>query len=178
MNDIVVEKFYKDYSPSFDPEPLIRRMLAEVPEVYLSGLEKIVLTTASKRSRKERRRRIRRRGRVMTGEEALGLYYRPWQGRQAYIELNIDKLEEQIKPVRRIPLVGSFVRHLLIASTLYHEIGHHIHRTKRLEFREPENIADRYSGYYTVKYLRGKFWYVPIIALIPFWRIHCFNLSS
>jgi hypothetical protein len=56
-----------------------------------------------------------------------------------------------------------------VAQTLYHEIGHHIHYTIRPEYKEKEDVADRWSKKLTAKFLRRKYWYIiPIAKTIGF----------
>lgn len=57
-----------------------------------------------------------------------------------------------------------FLRDLFFAPTLFHEIGHHIHKTARPEFREREDVAEDWEGKLSRRYFWRRYWYLmPII---------------
>src|SRR5947209_7043534 len=116
---------YLAYTPPFDVAALVRELLGYVPAEYLRGLKYVALRNASGLSRRDRRHRIPSRGkRVLTGG-CLGLFYRQSSTVPAHIVIHVDRLIEQAP---RLALRVSIYRDSLFARTLYHEIGHHIHR--------------------------------------------------
>lgn len=46
------------------------------------------------------------------------------------------------------------LRNLLIADTLFHELGHHIHKVQRPEHREQEDVADDWGNRLSREYVR------------------------
>ncbi len=64
---------FQNYTPPFDAEKTVRRMLGMVPPKYLWGLHAVVLTNVGALSRKDRNRRAQGRRRARTGE-SLGYY--------------------------------------------------------------------------------------------------------
>src|SRR5262249_23134580 len=55
-------------------------------------------------------------------------------------------------------------------SPLFHEIGHHVHRTQAPEFRDREDVADRWRDRLLIPYFRRRYWYlVPLVR--PIWRV-------
>lgn len=54
-----------------------------------------------------------------------------------------------------------------LGFVLFHEIGHHIHETQRPEFREPENIADRYAWQLMGRLVIRR-WYLVAMAVGAF----------
>lgn len=131
---------YSGYTPPFDVEALVSRMLASVPSKYLNGLSEVVLTNSSGLSRKRRRSVTKARGRKVQIVEAGGLYHPAWQGSTPWIELFVDNILKRWQS--GIWLKLGFFRESLIGDVLFHEIGHHIHATVQPEHRDKEDVAD------------------------------------
>ncbi len=85
---------FQNYTPPFEAEKAVRRMLRYVPCKFLHGLHAIVLTNADALSHKERKRKTWGRHRVVLGE-ALGYYGREWQGEPARSTILVDSLERR-----------------------------------------------------------------------------------
>jgi hypothetical protein len=151
---------YQNYKPPFDSEKAIRNMLTVVPANYLWGLHSIVLTNVQALPRKSRVRKGAGRRRVPLSE-ALGYYTQAWKGEPARVTLLVDNLEKQWG---RSWLRFGFIRDILLAEVLFHEIGHHIHLLHIPEFEGPENVAEKWSKKLGTKYLRSHYWYLmPVI---------------
>jgi len=77
------------------------------------------------------------------------------------------------------PGLGSvFVSHAnttrrCVWQVLFHEIGHHIHRTVRPEHNEKEDVADKWAGKLNGNFVRKKYWYA-IPVLIPAVKVYKF----
>jgi hypothetical protein len=107
----------------------VRKLIRIVPQEHLIGLDRIVLVDAiSWRKGKE-----------------MGGIYRPKQDRElCSIELSIDSIHRGMpKVLHVVPFAASFV----LASALYHEIGHHYQTrfTHGVGKQEREKFAERYS---------------------------------
>ena len=101
----------------------------------------VVLSAHQGLNRKRRREKTKARGRKVAIREAHGLYHREWFGRPASIELFIDSMLEGIPGLLfRWPTL----KDLILARTLFHELGHHLHATQAPEHAEPEDIAERW----------------------------------
>jgi hypothetical protein len=118
-------------------------MLSSVPSQYLVGLGSVVLTSTETLSRKRRRSKTRSRKRTVKVVKTLGLYHYAHKGETAWIEIFLGRIFARWERGLwlRLPLVRDF----LLAAVLFHEIGHHIHTTIRPEFREREDVADRWQ---------------------------------
>ena len=67
--------------------------------------------------------------------------------------------------IERTPAAFLF-RKVLFGQILFHEIGHHIHRTIRPEHKEKEDVADSWAGKLNVNFVRKNYWYaVPFITV-------------
>ncbi len=154
---------FQNYTPPFNAEKAIRRMLRDVPAKFLHGLHAIVLTNVSALSRKERDRKTWGRRRVVLGE-TLGYYSQEWRGNPAHITILVDNLERRW---RGGWLRVGFIRDMVLSELLFHELGHHIHRVHRPEYEGKENVADKWSKRLTRKFMSGRYWYLlPIVAPI------------
>jgi hypothetical protein len=136
----VVTDFTAGYLPPFDVAAKIEKMLDPIPLKYLNGLSEIVLTNTAGLSRKLRRSMTKSRKRKVIAAEAAGLYYQEWKGRPAWIKIYVDNTLRNWES--GIWLKLGFFREMLLGDVLFHEIGHHIHKTVRPEFREREDVAD------------------------------------
>ena len=92
----------------------------------------------------------------------LGFYSQSWKGQPAYIELYVDKILAQAPGlILYIPMV----RFILIAHVLYHEIGHHLHKTKYPEFKEKEDVAEAWRKKLTKVAFRKRYRYImPLLT--------------
>jgi hypothetical protein len=171
--DLQVQVFecYRDYVPPFDSAQAIRNLLRKVPGKYLTGLDCIVLKNDAALSRKDRRGKIRSRGRKVAMAQVLGLYHHAWQGKKPWIEIRVEKILAAYSGFSfRIPLI----RNIFLGNVLYHELGHHIHNYVRPEYREKEDVAEYWRGKLMTNFLRKQYWYalwllVPLAKLLR-WR--------
>lgn len=144
---------YRGYRPPVDVREAVRTLLVACPSRYLVGLKCVVLTNAAALTGARKRGRSRARGRKVRHREALGLYHAAWKGEAAWIEIFADTVLAQVP---RFALRLPVVRHVLLAHTLYHEIGHHIDRVIQPEHRDDEDIAESWELRLTVHMVRGR----------------------
>jgi hypothetical protein len=157
---------YKNYSPPFNAAKTVSLLLRYVPSQYLAGLKTIVLTNQEAMSHDQRRRKLWSRRRKVPMNRVRGRYFQAWKGDPAWIELFVDKIiidDFASRMVLRIPLA----RAVAVGEVLYHEIGHHIHKTQRPEYREREDVADDWGRKMGRTFLRTRYWYlIPLIKLM------------
>src|SRR6202040_2101970 len=93
--------------------------------------------------------------------EALGYYSGASQSSRASITLHIDNILKRVTPGElRIP----FVRYHPLATVLYHEIGHHIHKEHKPIYEGKENIAEDWSDKLSQRFYRTPYWYLrPLV---------------
>jgi len=128
---------YKDYqAPRFVCGTMVS-LISWLPEQYVSGLRSVVLTN-SKALGKGKTRRVG--GRKHKLNTCLGFYH-PQSTREApWIEIVVDNIIARMPPVLRwLP----FVRKLEFASTLFHEVGHHLDYTIGAPARSGEELLGR-----------------------------------
>jgi hypothetical protein len=155
----IVEQYF-EYSPPVRVYGSVRLLLRGVPEEYLSGLHKVTLTNSARQRRLYRGKRWadNRRFRVANSR---GFY------RNGQIELSIDQI---LLEYPELFLLFPPFKNFLIAQTLYHEIGHHIHKLQSPGFRNGEEFADEWRDKLLRVFLR-RYWY-----LAPVFRI-CFTVA-
>src|SRR3989338_1228999 len=160
---VEITKSYIGYSPPLDLAASIQLLISYVPPQYLTGLKRITLTNSSGLSHEERREKTwsgRKRVRVA---DALAFYQRGNPTSPARIELFVDNIcNSWPTQLLRIPLL----RHCVLANTLYHEIGHHIHEAVQPEHAEREAIADRWTRKLTTGFVKKRYWYLLPIAFV------------
>ena len=156
----IVEAF-GDWRPPINARRAVSRLLTSIPDRHLSGLSSIVLSTAAGLSHDRRRAKTRSQGRKVRIASALGLYHQAWQGQAATIELFVDNIVDvRLSVLLRIPLFGEFV----VGRALFHELGHHIHKTQAPEFREREDVAEVWSKRLYQAHFRQRYWYLmPVL---------------
>jgi hypothetical protein len=159
---------FSEYSPPFDVTSLVFRMLESVPEEYLNGLSAVVLTSSDCLSRERLKSKTKSRKRKVEFARVLGLYHPAWQGEAAWVEIFVDRtLQDLTKGWFKTP----FEREWFLSSVLFHEIGHHIHRTRRPEFREREDVAESWREKLTARYFQKKYpWMIALVYLMRLFR--------
>jgi len=154
---IDIREEYKNYAPPINATAVIQELINHIPEKYLTGLNHIFLTNFSGQPGKRRHEKIKSRKRKVKVSDSYGMYHSNPKGQanKAWIEIFADNiLNECPKELLKNP----FFSDLIFAKTLYHEIGHHIHRTMRPWRREdPENIADEWRDKFTRSFIKEKY---------------------
>lgn len=151
---------------------IVRVLLTYVPAQYLVGLKTIVLTSHGALSHDKRRRKLWSRRRKVPMYHVLGCYHQAWKGNPAWIDLFVDRIVAcyAFPLMFRLPLLP----YMPVGSVLYHEIGHHIHKTSRPEFQEREDMADKWKDRLTRRFLRRRYWYLmplllPLSGAVRLW---------
>lgn len=160
---IPIYENYGFYKPRMNVRKMVDELLMEVAPEYLQGLGSIVLSSQTRLPRKDRRKKFLSRGRKIPSSDVLGFYSQSWKGRPAYIELYVDKILAQAPSwILYIPMA----RFILIASVLYHELGHHLHKTQYPEFKEKEDVAEEWRRKLTKAAIRKRYRYVmPLMKI-------------
>ena len=148
---VEVIEAYNNYEPPFDVTKTIIRMLESIPPQYLVGLGSVVLTNKAALSSKRLTSTTKSRKRKVRIADTRGLYHGGRGTESAWIELFVDSIYR--KWTKGLWLKISLTQDVLLGNTLFHEIGHHIHYTKRPEFREREDVADDWSLKLGVRYI-------------------------
>ena len=171
---VTIEEAYKNFVSPVNARKAVDRLLSGVPKKYLSGLKTVVLTNAGGLSHGRRRRKTRSRKRKVAIRDCGGLYHRKCKGAPAWIEIFVDNLcAEWPTWVLRIPLC----RDVAFAEVLFHELGHHIHKTQAPEYKEREDVAEKWERQLTHIFLWPRYWYIMLparlvaLALKPFKRL-------
>lgn len=162
FNVIEIVKAYKDWQPTVNARKAVKTVLSSVPDEYLVGLRRIIMTNATGLNRSRRRKKTKHRGQTRMSKEALGNYHQSWQGQPAYIEIFVDNIIAQCPRAMRVPPI----RDALFSDVIFHEIGHHVHTTRAREFREREEVADDWALRIGSRYFRTRAWYlIPLVEL-------------
>jgi hypothetical protein len=170
MVDIV--EAYRDFAVPCDARTSVAELLDTVSSERLVGLGQVVLTNSAALSGARKRARSRSRGRKARHSEVAGLYHGAWRGQPAWIEIFVDK---SLAGPPRWLLKVRLLRNLLLADTLFHELGHHIHKVQRPEHREQEDVADDWGRRLSREYVRREHpiaWAIlrPVARLVRWWR--------
>ncbi len=155
---------YREWVPPINASRVVARLLAGIPQEYLTGLHSIVLTNSSGLNRGDRRRTTKARQRKVKLAACRGYYCQATRDNAATIVLYVDIIAREIpRFVKHIP----FLMDLLVGSVLFHEIGHHIHITRQRDHAEKEDRADAWQTWLTDKYIITHYWYLkPILWLV------------
>jgi len=153
----IVESF-QAYTPPFDEKKAVRRMLRDTPRKFLYGLHSVVRSLAKNATEKP--------GGVVVLRSATlwAIYSQEWRGEPVHITILLDNLEKRMG--RKWLRVG-FVQDLELSEVFFHELGHHIHRVHRPEYKEREDVADNWSKKLASRFIRGRYWYMLPLA-VPF----------
>lgn len=163
--NVKVSESYRNLKPPFDVTVTINRLLTGIPSEYIAGIKTIVLRDTTGLSHQQRRKKIRSKMRKHKHRESFGSYHPAWKGEPAWIQVLVDNVIDRWPAIfLKLP----FFRDLAFAEVLFHEIGHHIHKTQIRKFADTENVAERWKRRLTAYYMRHTYWY-----LMPlFWLTH------
>jgi hypothetical protein len=156
---------YASGSPPVWIEPCVRRLLASLPAEYTAGIGAIVL---SDRRAVGKGKTARVGGKKYPRQSCLGFYHARTSNQQAWIELVVENL---VAESSKLPFSHSFwilfLQDMMIASTLYHEIGHHLDLTFGAAARTGEQAADDWSRRLRILHIRKRYWYLnPVSRLL------------
>jgi hypothetical protein len=162
---VPIYESYEGYRPPRCARSTIAKLLSKLPQQYLSGLQSVVLTNAAAIGRGKTRRVA---GKKYVRNECLGFYHAKFKGEQAWIEIVVDNViaswfgPSMPRFMHRIPVL----RNIAFASTLYHEVGHHLDYTIGAPAPGGESAAEAWETRLLVSYFRKHYWY-----LVPFLRV-------
>jgi hypothetical protein len=160
---IEIQEVYRDFIAPSWVSMTISRLINGIPAKHLNGLKTILLTNCDGLNRSQRRRKTKYRKNKVATHDCLGLYRQEWQGQPARIELFVDNILHEFPAlIQRI----HFFQDLIIAGVLYHEVGHHIHKTNEPEYREREDVADSWRKKLIGIYFRKRYWYLRPLTVI------------
>ncbi len=172
---IPIYEQYENYVAPFDVKRAVERMLATVPDKYLTGLGSIVLTNEVALTGTRARRMTFSRGKKVSAANALGLYHPRWGSDPAWIELRVDRIFRNY-PAKLLKF--PVTREVQLGATFFHELGHHIHAEHRPEFKEKEDVADIWKQKGQGNFLRKRFWYLTPLFCVLRWVDRRCNLQG
>jgi hypothetical protein len=159
--------------PFFNPKASVERLLAGISKEYISGLATVILRDSDSLNHDRRRAKVFRLGKKVRISKCEGVYHEAWKGEPAWIEIFIDNVIPDVKDsaLFRLLMRFSFIQDVYLSGALYHEIGHHIHKTQKPEYGEREQIADRWKKRLKKAYIQRRYWYIVPWLRILLWPI-------
>ena len=126
-----------------------RGLLRHLPPEHYAGILRITLAGGSPLDERE-------------GEEILGQYFEAYEGEPAFVMLYPEEMAREVPMfLRPFPLVWR----VLLAETLYHEIGHHYQRfTHGIRKPAQEDHAEAYGK----RYARSR--YPGVYRMLQGWK--------
>ncbi len=159
---IPVYENYEGYRPPRYARSAITKLLSQLPQQYLTGLQSVVLTNAAAVGKGKTPRVA---GKKYARNTCLGFYHAKYKGEPAWIEILVDNIVASSfgagmpRYWYRIPPM----RNIAFASTLYHEVGHHLDQTIGAPAPGGEAAAEAWMAKLLHAYFRKRYWY-----LVPF----------
>ena len=149
-----IREQYLDFTPPLILYGTVELLLRHVPPQHLAELHTITLTNSAA-LRKLLRGKVSWEGRRVRPADCRGLYGR------GHIILVVDQMFDDCpEALILLPLIKRY----LIARTLYHEIGHHIHRLEQPGYRaDKEMFADDWRDKLLRDFLRQRYWYFGFV---------------
>ena len=167
IHGVEIKEAYKTYKPPKWVHPAVRRILDGLPPEHLAGLRTVVLRDAGGLNHQRRHSKTWSRQKKVKVRECLGLYHARYGGEPAWIELFMDNILCQVHFNNWVHAMQD----VAVGETLCHEIGHHIHSTRAPEFREKEDVAEKWQLRLMRQYLRRKYWYLhPVLWSLQIFR--------
>ncbi len=126
---------------NFDIKDEINKIIEFVPREDLIGLSHIYITNLPEKWKNHL-------------ANAGGSYHQKHNNNAAFIELYLKRLLGDIKSSKQVNMTLPILS-VIIAQTIFHEVGHHIERTRShgVKKRGKESVADQYSKKYLNNYI-------------------------
>jgi len=126
---------------NFDVEKFLIRIIKYIPKTDLIGLERIYITDKPGQWEKHL-------------DKAAGAYFQKQKGTSAYIEIYLSRLFNHVKGAESMNLIIP-LQNVGLAQTIFHEVGHHIEKTKShgIKKNKSEKFAYNYANDLLSKYL-------------------------
>jgi hypothetical protein len=156
---ILIHENYSGYVPARSIRGSAERLISSLPSGHLAGLQSLVLTNSAKLG-VGKTKRIK--GRKYREDACLGFYHEQTRKSAPWIEIVVDNI------VGGTPAVLLRLRvftDLVLADTVFHEVGHHLEKTIGAPSRVGEDAANAWRRILLRKYFRSRY---PVISLL--WR--------
>jgi hypothetical protein len=150
---------------NLDYKAVVNDLLRHVPPEHLAGIAYVTVSGDKP---------------LDDDDDVLGQYFERYEGEPAVIVLYLETMRREVPwYLRRFPITWK----ILIAQTLFHEVGHHYQRFSHgIAKGRQEDHAENYGDYYSRKAFPG--WYRLIDrmdGLRELWNramIHCLSLET
>lgn len=140
--------------------PTVERLLDSLAPEHTSAITAVVLSDSAAIG-KGKTQRVG--GRKYRRHECRGFYHPQSKSGGAWIELVVDNIVPSAAP--RWWLWFQLVRDVLIAKTLYHEVGHHLDHTVGATTRGGEIAAEDWRKRLSRIHFRKRYWYLRPLLL-------------
>lgn len=122
----------------FEVEKSLNEIIEYIPKTDLIGIENIYITDKPNQWRK----------RLIN---AAGAYYEKQNSTSAYIEIFLSRVFSHVRDSETFSLMMP-IRIISLAQTLFHEVGHHVERTKIHGIKR--NQVEKYAHHYARELLK------------------------
>jgi len=168
---IEIIEHYKDYEPPKAVLKSLKRLIRYTDKKYLVGISYVELTNTAALNRELRREKTKSRKKSGFLHDSLGWYCEKWKDEPAYIVLLTDHIFSS--NLSKWRLYFNFPVDARLSMTFFHELGHHIHKTKIPEYRETENVADDWKFRLYFQFVKMRYWYL-LLLLKPIGYFYAF----
>jgi hypothetical protein len=137
-----INENYHDYRPPFDMANYVRTLIRFTRPEHYRGLKYITLTNRKALNHEQKQETTWSRGRKVRIVETRGLYHERTNKAPAGVVLFVDNICSGFpKHMFSLPLAKDFI----VGEVFFHEIGHHVHYHSRPEYREREDVAEKWA---------------------------------
>ena len=158
---IEIHESYKGFVPPPWFRPTVERLLMSLPPEHVGGLKSVILTDSASIGRGKTRRVA---GRKYDRKTCRGFYYQEWRGQPASIQLVTDNILVGC-PASLLRL--QLFRDLEVGKVLYHEVGHHLHKTVGSAGRGDEETAEYWCKWLRRIHFRRRYWFLrPVVVAL------------
>ncbi len=130
----------------------VELLMRHVPAEHLKGLRKIVMTNSAGVLSCFKGKHVGEDGKRFKAADCSGFYF------DGNIFLLMDRILQQYP---ELFLLVPFFKKLAIGETLYHEVGHHIHKREQPGYRDNrEAFADEWKDELLAIFFKARYWYL------------------
>jgi len=147
---------FRSYVPPGGLVKSVHKLLSIIRPDRIRAIEAVILTDSDSIGR-GRTQRVR--GRKYDRRDCRGFYHPAGQHNTAWIEIVVDNVLAGVPPLAQaIPLV----RELLLADTVYHEVGHHLQQTYGAA--AGEGVAEKWARRTGQRFLRKHYRWLFVLT--------------
>jgi hypothetical protein len=138
----------------------VQKIIAGISSKEIEGIDSVIILNLGALKKNERYGKRKYNKKYVNTDQTLGTYFEQKDGKKPIVRLFIDRI---VNGWPTFLFKMRFFRDIAICHTLFHEIGHHLHKKIEYGVGDSEKNARKWEIYLNREYLFKKYWYLFIL---------------